>query len=648
MSTTPKASTWDFSEAHKLLDSFTFPKCEDWIPDTQLSSASPSAVEDWIPDTQLSSASPSAVEDRESQSHPKLTTALGNFSKVFETLELELDPSSSSTLRTLTYLPSEPPSYTSDGAAQEHAYGKRVKWYDDLKLPTSLGEYKTIDESGHKHSSKSDAESTENATNDTPTNKRNRKRRPSKGKGQMVYKRLDLPSMSDFESESDIRPRSKHTPAHKASRRQTHFLSVPATESRNQSTRQILPQTSIQTESLDSIENTMEIKHIVVSLQPSPLDAQSSAKPSPLRYSKNDLFQILQQSYQAQLPAHVAQPWSSSLLSWNFSSATPQMMIEPSTPTQDKSHRDFQLRLRLIHSFPQDKHWLMAAVPFANHFHTEAGNGIHVFVDFSNISIGYMQKVSQLRLEAQRRGGFLRMAYQLSFDSLVLLLERGRPVAKRVLAGSTTTDPAIAKAKAIGYDVKIMQRVYKGDGLTERERRAAAMSSTPSPQPDMTPTQTPTRTPTHTVSTVVCNGLTTHSIRLSRTPSNSSGHVPVTPPPSSHTTTPDRIATKGSGKWVEQGVDEILHNKIYESIIDAESPSTIVLATGDGAEGEFSVGFVATVERALNRGWKVELVSWKKNVSWAWRKDSWIEKWGDRFWILELDGWESFLEEVEA
>ena len=626
MSATPKASAWDFSEAHKLLDSFTYPKCEDWVPETQLSS----------------SASPSTVDDRQSQLQPKPTAALGNFSKVFETLEI--DPSSSPTLRTLTYIPLELPSYTSDGAAQEHSHRKRVKWHTEPELSTSPDEYKTINKSLHKHASKSDAESTENATTDTPTNQRNKKQRLSKMKRDKARKRLDLKSMSDFESESDIRPQSKHTPAHKASRRRSPFLSVPATESRNQFTRRILPKNSIQTKAFDSIESTIEAKQNVVPLQPSPLDVQPSTKPSPLRYSKNDLFQILQQSYQAQLPAHVTQPWSASLLSWNFPSATPQVMVEPSTPTEDKSHRDFQLRLRLIHCFPQDKHWLMAAVPFANHFHTEAGNGIHVFVDFSNISIGYMNKVSQLRLTAQRRGSFLRMAYQLSFDSLVLLLERGRPVAKRVLAGSTPSDPAIAKAKAIGYDVKIMQKVYKDKDLTELERRAAAISSTPSPQPDKTPTQTPT----HIVTTVVRNGLTTHSLRLSRTSPNPQGHVPVTPPSSSHATTPDGNASKGSGRWVEQGVDELLHLKICESVIDAESPSTIVLATGDGAQAEFSDGFLATVERALNRGWKVELVSWKKAVNFSWRKESWIKKWEGRFWILELDGWESFLEEVAA
>jgi len=607
MPATAKPSAWDFSEAHKLLDSFAYPKHENCAVDTELST----------------SASPSAIDDR--QSHSKPATALGNFSKVFEILQND------AVQEALTNIPSEPPSYTSDGAAHGLTHRKRVKWHGEPELSTSPDERKPVDSFLRRHASKADPESTDEATMSTPTNRKSKKIRPGKDK----RGKKSLKSVSDFESESEIRPQPKHTPAHKASRRQSHFLSIITKES-NRSARPILLKDSVQTEASNSVENTIQAKSHVVPLQPAPLDTQSTAKPSPLRYSTDDLFQILQQSYETKLPAHVTQPWSVSLPSWNIPSTASRMTFQPSVPIMDKSDRDFQLRLKLIYSFPEDKQWLMAAVPFANHFNTEAAVGIHVFVDFSNISIGYMQKVSQLRLAAQRNNHFLRMGYQLSFDSLVLLLERGRPVAKRVLAGSTPSDPAIAKAKAIGYDVKILQKVYKDDGLTELERRAAAINSTPSPQPDDSQPLT--------VTTVVSNGLTTHSVRPARTPSNASRHVPTTPPPA--LATPDAIATKGSGRWVEQGVDEILHNKIYESVIDAESPSTIVLATGDGAQAEFSDGFVATVERALNRGWKVELVAWKKAMNYSWRRESWIKKWEGRFRIMELDGWEGFLEEV--
>ncbi|KAK5242454.1 hypothetical protein LTR16_008501, partial [Cryomyces antarcticus] len=90
-------------------------------------------------------------------------------------------------------------------------------------------------------------------------------------------------------------------------------------------------------------------------------------------------------------------------------------------------------------------------------------------------------------------------------------------------------------------------------------------------------------------------------------------------------------------KWVEQGVDEILHLKILESIVDTETPSTVVLATGDAAEAEYSQGFMRMVERALTKGWKVELVSWSKNISGAYKRQDFLRQWGDRFRIIELD-----------
>ena len=90
-------------------------------------------------------------------------------------------------------------------------------------------------------------------------------------------------------------------------------------------------------------------------------------------------------------------------------------------------------------------------------------------------------------------------------------------------------------------------------------------------------------------------------------------------------------------KWVEQAVDEILHLKILESVVDANEPSTIVLATGDAAEAEYSQGFLKMVERALGKGWKVEVVSFRKNISGSYRKKEFRDRWGSHFKIIELD-----------
>ncbi|KAK5138706.1 hypothetical protein LTR04_004270, partial [Oleoguttula sp. CCFEE 6159] len=43
------------------------------------------------------------------------------------------------------------------------------------------------------------------------------------------------------------------------------------------------------------------------------------------------------------------------------------------------------------------------------------------------------------------------------------------------------------------------------------------------------------------------------------------------------------------------------------------------------------------VERALTKGWKVELVSWSKNISGAYKRQDFLRQWGDRFRIIELD-----------
>ncbi|KAJ6021291.1 hypothetical protein N7540_006795 [Penicillium herquei] len=99
---------------------------------------------------------------------------------------------------------------------------------------------------------------------------------------------------------------------------------------------------------------------------------------------------------------------------------------------------------------------------------------------------------------------------------------------------------------------------------------------------------------------------------------------------------PEMASTSGQ-RWVEQGVDEILHLKMLESILDSEEPTTMVLASGDAARAEYSDGFLAMVKRALQRGWNVELVSFRKALGSAYRNKEFRAMWGPRFQILLLD-----------
>jgi hypothetical protein len=171
----------------------------------------------------------------------------------------------------------------------------------------------------------------------------------------------------------------------------------------------------------------------------------------------------------------------------------------------------------------------------------------------------------------------------ICFHNFSLVLERGRPAAKRVLVGSDRF-PVIQQAKAIGYETNILERVHKAKDMTPRQKQH----------------------PSHGGNSGISSGSETNL-------------VPV------------------SEKWVEQAVDEILHLKILESLIDADRPSTIVLATGDAAEAEYSGGFMRMVERALEKGWMVELVSFKLNTSSAYKRKDFRAKWGQMFKWIQLD-----------
>jgi hypothetical protein len=85
--------------------------------------------------------------------------------------------------------------------------------------------------------------------------------------------------------------------------------------------------------------------------------------------------------------------------------------------------------------------------------------------------------------------------------------------------------------------------------------------------------------------------------------------------------------------------------KILESLVDAHKPSTIVLASGDAAEAEYSGGFLKNVERALIKGWKVELVAWSTGLSHEYLSREFLRRWKGRFEVVSLD---DFSEELLA
>jgi hypothetical protein len=224
---------------------------------------------------------------------------------------------------------------------------------------------------------------------------------------------------------------------------------------------------------------------------------------------------------------------------------------------------------------------------------------VHVFIDLSNITIGFYDSLKINRgMDIKQR---IR-APPFSFENLATILERGRPIAKKVVAGSVIKaynrrwPQYMQEAQDLGYEMNIMQRVTK---------------ATPSPG------------------------------RRLRRGKGESGRTT-----SGADTSNDDTIPIGPLKQGEQGVDELLHLKIMQSIVDHQKqPGTMVLATGDAAEAEFSDGFKKNVERALGHGWNVELVAWKKGISSSWRDPLFASTWIDRFRIIELD---AYVEELLA
>lgn len=277
--------------------------------------------------------------------------------------------------------------------------------------------------------------------------------------------------------------------------------------------------------------------------------------------------------------------------------------IEPKFRSGEDRH--WALFLRLLNDHPLERKYLVSPMAMTNH--STDPTGIHVFVDASNIFIGFND---QLKRERGIPQYWHTNVANLSFDALALLMERRRPVAKRVLVGSLPEVPAFAKAREVGYEVGLLEKVYKAKELTERQiyfrdRDAQYKRRSGGKPPGAS------------------NGNT----------SGGEGDGAA----SGSETTGSSGPQFAPAKMIEQGVDEILHLKILESVVDSETPSTMVIATGDAAQAEYSSGFMAMAERALKKGWKVELVSWSKNISGLYMKDTFRKRWGEMFKPVFLD-----------
>ncbi len=77
-----------------------------------------------------------------------------------------------------------------------------------------------------------------------------------------------------------------------------------------------------------------------------------------------------------------------------------------------------------------------------------------------------------------------------------------------------------------------------------------------------------------------------------------------------------RRVEKEDGSIGEQGVDEMLHLKMANCLLDHDpADRVLIVATGDGRKSEFGTGFRYQVERALKRKWPVEVWSWSPTLN---------------------------------
>ncbi|CAK7199995.1 hypothetical protein SEUCBS139899_002683 [Sporothrix eucalyptigena] len=276
------------------------------------------------------------------------------------------------------------------------------------------------------------------------------------------------------------------------------------------------------------------------------------------------------------------------------------MLNHPIQPLswQTKQEKLDLLEMKLKSEYKRDRALLKSPTGTAASA-SDALSSIHVFVDLSNIVIGFYNRIRADRGIPQEKK---MKAPPFFFEAFSRILERGRTATRRVTAGSAPDSNNrlswplyMRQADALGYEMNILSRVTK---------------SIPSPR------------------------LKPNKYGHKKTTSRSNNDGPLFgdvyssddgygPPPSSF-------------KLGEQGVDEILHLKMCQSLLDHDL-GTIVLATGDAAEAEFSDGFLKHAERALDRGWCVELLSWKMGISSAWRELERKQKGTGLFRIIELD-----------
>ncbi|RHZ84680.1 hypothetical protein Glove_78g45 [Diversispora epigaea] len=246
---------------------------------------------------------------------------------------------------------------------------------------------------------------------------------------------------------------------------------------------------------------------------------------------------------------------------------------------------------------------------------------IHVFVDNSNILAGFLayrrQQLNLRRTQTQNPRTILGKRSNnkpmLEYEALFTILERGRNVARRVLVASSPLYQQLDKAEEAGYEVSVLKRVRRNsfDNNNNNSNAAAQQQS-----------ESSISTTTITTSNTSATTNNTSSSSSSSSNAGTGGHQ----------------ASTQFEMEKEQCVDELLHLKILESLLDYKAPATLVLASGDGKDAEyFQGGFHKCIIKALERGWKVEVISWQRQLSANFLRKKFLSKWTGLYHVVFLD-----------
>jgi len=68
-------------------------------------------------------------------------------------------------------------------------------------------------------------------------------------------------------------------------------------------------------------------------------------------------------------------------------------------------------------------------------------------------------------------------------------------------------------------------------------------------------------------------------------------------------------------KGGEQAVDEVLHLKMANLLLDINPPEILAVLSGNGHTSDYGTSFPEQIKRALQRNWQIEIYSWECSMS---------------------------------